>query len=83
MRRREREEGSMAERKRAAITLNGKPLTVESANVRELLERLGYDAERRGIAVALNGEVLPRGGWGERSVNDGDEIEVVGAVQGG
>jgi sulfur carrier protein len=73
----------MAERKRAAITVNGKPRTVESANVRELLERLGYDAERRGIAVALNGQLLPRGGWGEQRVNDGDELEIVGAVQGG
>jgi sulfur carrier protein len=73
----------MAERKRAAITVNGKPLSVESANVRELLERLGYDAERRGIAVALNGQLLPRGGWGDKRVNDGDEVEIVGAVQGG
>jgi sulfur carrier protein len=83
MRYRTSEEASMVERGRATITLNGKPVTVESANVRELLERLGYDAERRGMAVALNGRVLPRGGWDERRVCDGDELEIVGAVQGG
>lgn len=36
-----------------------------------------------GIAVALNGDVVPRGAWPTTSVADGDRIEVVTAMQGG
>jgi sulfur carrier protein len=36
-----------------------------------------------GIAVAVNGEVVPRRGWPATSVGDGDQIEIVTAVQGG
>jgi sulfur carrier protein len=68
---------------RAAITVNGKSLTLKAGNVIELLERLGYGTERGGIAVALNGRVVARGSWGEQAIGDGDEVEIVGAVQGG
>jgi sulfur carrier protein len=37
----------------------------------------------RGVAVALNGEVVPRGAWDERRVSDGDHIEALTAIQGG
>ena len=40
-------------------------------------------ALRGGVAVALNGEVVPRSRWGEASLAAGDELEVVGARQGG
>jgi sulfur carrier protein len=36
-----------------------------------------------GIAVAVNGEVVPRRGWPATPVGDGDQIEIVTAVQGG
>ena len=36
-----------------------------------------------GIAVALNGEVVPRGSWPDVRVADGDRVEVVTAMQGG
>jgi sulfur carrier protein len=36
-----------------------------------------------GIAVAVNGEVLPRRGWPATPVRDGDQLEIVTAVQGG
>jgi sulfur carrier protein len=36
-----------------------------------------------GIAVAVNGEVVPRGGWPATPVGEGDQIEIVTAVQGG
>lgn len=48
-----------------------------------LLLRLGYAAERSGIAVALNGVIVPRGEWSARVLHSGDAIEVVGAVSGG
>ncbi len=36
-----------------------------------------------GVAAAVNGEVVPRGRWGATVLGDGDQIEVVTAVQGG
>ena len=39
--------------------------------------------EGRGVAVALDGEVVPRGRWDHTEPADGARIEVVVAVQGG
>ncbi len=40
-------------------------------------------AEARGVAVAVDGEVVPRAGWGTTVLEDGARVEIVGAVQGG
>ena len=40
------------------------------------------DAER-GVAVALDGEVVPRSAWATTRVRDGHRVEVLRAVQGG
>jgi sulfur carrier protein len=37
----------------------------------------------RGIAVAVNGAVVPRGVWTSTTIRDGDAVEVLTAVQGG
>jgi sulfur carrier protein len=37
----------------------------------------------RGVAVAVAGEVVPRGEWGARVLAPGDEVEILTAVQGG
>ncbi|MEU5873790.1 sulfur carrier protein ThiS [Glycomyces sp. NPDC047369] len=37
---------------------------------------------RRGIAAAVNGEVVPRSEW-DRALADGDAVEVLTATQGG
>lgn len=39
--------------------------------------------QRRGLAVAVNGEVVPRGGWPAMVLRDGDRVEVLSAAQGG
>jgi sulfur carrier protein len=39
--------------------------------------------DRRGVAVAIDGEVLPRTRWDGTEVTDGMRLEIVGAVQGG
>ncbi|MGD0068768.1 MAG: sulfur carrier protein ThiS [Streptosporangiaceae bacterium] len=36
-----------------------------------------------GIAAAVNGDVVPRGSWTVTRLRDGDQVEVVTAVQGG
>jgi sulfur carrier protein len=64
------------------VRLNGEPrelpdgTTVEEA-VAELTP-LGT-----GVAAAVNGGVVPRGSWAATLVRDGDQVEVVTAVQGG
>ena len=65
------------------IRINGAQRTLTAGNVACLLEQLGYGSDRRGIAVAVNGQVVPRSAWGERRLQTGDEVEIVGAVQGG
>ncbi|MEU7613077.1 MULTISPECIES: sulfur carrier protein ThiS [unclassified Micromonospora] len=37
----------------------------------------------RGVAVAVNGEVVPRAGWATTALRDGDRVEVLTAAQGG
>jgi thiazole synthase len=49
--------------------------------VETVVRELGVD--RRGTAVAVNGEVIPRGEWHETALHDGQELEVLHAVQGG
>lgn len=39
--------------------------------------------EGRGVAVAVDGEVVPRGRWRETELREGTRVEVVVAVQGG
>jgi thiazole synthase len=53
----------------------------DDATVESVVHELGVD--RRGTAVAVNGEVIPRGEWAGTELRDGQEIEVLHAVQGG
>lgn len=48
-----------------------------------VVELLHGEAGRRGIAVAVAGEVVRRGAWERTELRDGARVEVVTAVQGG
>jgi sulfur carrier protein len=63
------------------ITVNGEPRQL-TGTVDELLNALGVEA-RRGMAVAVDATVVPRGEWGSTHVADGARVEIVTAVQGG
>ena len=66
------------------IELNGEARDVsEGATVADLVLEAGAAADGRGVAVALEGEVVPRGVWGETHVADGQSVEVLEARQGG
>jgi len=65
------------------ILLNGRSREVDAKTLRELLVEIGQEPGRKGIALALNGEVVPRGRWDETGLADGDSVDIVGAVQGG
>ncbi|MEJ5256551.1 MAG: sulfur carrier protein ThiS [Acidimicrobiales bacterium] len=64
------------------IVLNGHPHEVpEGTTVAALVA--GLARTPRGVAVALNEEVVPRSTWSETSLCAGDRVEVLGAAQGG
>ena len=67
------------------ITLNGEVRTLapDEASVRGLLELLDLRPDARGVAVALDGAVLPRGQWGETVLAEGQRVEILTAAQGG
>lgn len=48
-----------------------------------LLAEKAVDIGQRGIAVAVNGAIVPRAAWLEIQLNPGDSIEIVRARQGG
>jgi sulfur carrier protein len=66
-----------------SIHVNGESRRTAADNLDRLLDELGFETPRQGIAVALNGCIVPRGAWSEQSLDEGDRVEVVGAVQGG
>lgn len=51
--------------------------------VADLIAELGHDPSGRGVAAAVNGEVVPRGAWASTAVGDGDRVEVLAAIGGG
>jgi len=64
------------------VTVNGKPRELERPlNVAAFLEAL--DINPKQVAVAINGEVVPRSQWPRATVGDGDAVEIVRAVGGG
>ena len=67
----------------ANIRVNGEtePLTV--ATLAALLEEKTLDTSQRGIAVAVNGAIVPRGAWPQTTLRPGDSVEIVRARQGG
>jgi sulfur carrier protein len=53
----------------------------EAVTVQGLVAEL--TAARRGVAVAVNGEVVPRSQWPVAALRAGDRVEVLTAAQGG
>jgi sulfur carrier protein len=67
----------------ARIHVNGQDVPLAAATVADLLAEQDLDVGGRGIAVALNGSVIPRSAWGKTALSPGDAIEIVRAKQGG
>jgi sulfur carrier protein len=65
------------------IRVNGteEPLTVPT--LAALLQEKAVDVGQRGVAVALNGQVVPRADWPATGLKPGDSVEIVRARQGG
>ncbi len=67
----------------AQIRVNGQDEPLNVSTLFALLEEKAVDVGQRGIAVALNGSVVPRAEWPATRLNPGDSIEIVRARQGG
>jgi sulfur carrier protein len=52
-----------------------------STSVADLVDRLG--SGERGVAVAVNHDIVPRSCWSEHRLRDGDRVEVLRVAQGG
>jgi sulfur carrier protein len=66
------------------VLLNGEETEVaDGATVEMAIASLELPASGRGVAVAVDAEVVPRGQWEHRRLHDGARVEVLRAIQGG
>jgi sulfur carrier protein len=67
----------------ALIRVNGESEPLAAVTLAALLAEKAVDTEQKGIAVALNGAVVPRAAWPATRLRPGDSVEIVRARQGG
>jgi sulfur carrier protein len=65
------------------ISVNGETQPCAARTVYELLDARGIDPQRPGIAVAVNGALVPRAAWPTTGLQAGDRVEIVHALAGG
>ncbi|MFQ5480210.1 MAG: sulfur carrier protein ThiS [Thermodesulfobacteriota bacterium] len=64
------------------VTINGKPKEVkEKTTLQDLLT--GLAIQRRGTAVEINKEIVPRASHAQKIIEEGDVIEIITMVGGG
>jgi len=64
------------------VKLNGEPREMpDGSTIAQAVAKL--TAAPSGVAAAVNGDVVARGSWDLTVLRDGDQVEVVTAVQGG
>jgi len=65
------------------ISINGNPrhFQEKSMTIADLINTLNVAGKR--IAIEWNGEIVPRSQFEEVVLNEGDKLEIVGAVGGG
>jgi sulfur carrier protein len=66
------------------VELNGREVDVpDDSTVADVALKAGIEPGRRGIAIALDGEVVPAARLAETSLRDGQRVEIVEAIGGG
>jgi sulfur carrier protein len=73
---------SASEQAHLTVTVNGATAPCAAGTSVAALVA-GITEAERGVAVALNGEVVPRSAWAATGLTEGDRIEVLTAAQGG
>jgi sulfur carrier protein len=67
----------------AQIRINGRDEPLSVRTIALLVAEKTEQAQPKGVAVALNGKVVPRQAWSDTTLHDGDQIEIVRVLQGG
>ena len=66
------------------VVVNGEDRALQAgATVADVVRSLDLEPEARGVAVALDGEVVIRGEWSSTVLCEGARVEVLGAIGGG
>ena len=66
------------------LIVNGQEQSVDDAStLLDLLIAMNFKAEQKGIAVAVNAEVIARAIWADMRLRNGDRVDIIHAVQGG
>jgi sulfur carrier protein len=66
------------------VFINGAEVELDGdARVTDAIAVVKKGDATRGIAVAVNGNVVPRSSWGDTNLGDADRVEILTAVAGG
>lgn len=66
------------------LVVNGSELELrEQATVADVVEQVAPERGKRGTAVAVNGEVVPKKDWTGSKLSSGDRVEILHAIGGG
>jgi thiazole synthase len=66
------------------VQLNGDAVALpDGATLTDAVRASGADGDQRGVAAAVDGEVVPRGEWTDTALREGQKVEVLAAIQGG
>ena len=66
------------------LRINGNTQDIQDATILvQLIEQITGEKDPAGVAVAINGSVVSRSVWDKRTLSEGDDIEILGAVSGG
>ena len=63
------------------VRVNGEELDIAGKTLAEYLATTDYDMKR--IAAELNGNIVPKCGYAQACLKDGDSVEIVSFVGGG
>ncbi len=66
-----------------SLVVNGAARPLGDGTLTGLLEAEAVNTKARGLAVAVNGQVVPRHAWDATRLAPGDEIEIVKLFAGG
>ncbi len=66
-----------------SVRVNGTSEPLAATTISALLGEKEISVDSRGVAVAVNGSVVPRARWSYTALNPGDRIEIVRVLQGG
>jgi sulfur carrier protein len=67
-----------------SVTLNGRRRELpRGATVEAAVRHSGAPEAGHGVAVAVDGEIVPRAEWQRTKLREGQRVEVLRAVQGG